>query len=212
MATSLPAGGAAVGLCVEAPLEAGEADVVLALGGHRLEHQVLGDGGQGGHEGDVVHVVLVAAGEDEGGAAGGGGAGDARHRRPVQPLLRDLHPEVPAHADLHAGDGPEVVGGHLGAGLVPAGAGEALPPVPGPALLRPRRQLLPRHLAAPAHDVVIVLALRAEPLVIIAQPGLETSSGNGARNEGKCRNVDPPARPGSCRCRRGGRRRSTRRT
>ena len=48
----MPAGGAAVGLCVEAPLEAGEADVVLALGGHRLEHQVLGEGGQGGHEGD----------------------------------------------------------------------------------------------------------------------------------------------------------------
>ena len=47
----------------------------------------------------------------------------------MKSLFRDLNAVLPAHSDLDAGDGPEVVGGHLGARLGAASGGHSAAPV-----------------------------------------------------------------------------------
>ena len=47
----------------------------------------------------------------------------------MKSLFRDLDAVLPAHADLDAGDGSKVVGGHLGARLGAASGGHPAAPV-----------------------------------------------------------------------------------
>ena len=87
----------------------------------------------------------------------------------METFLGYLHSELPGHANLNAWNGPKMVFVHLGASLVSPSAGEALPPVPA-TVLGPCGQLLLGHLAAPSHDVVVVLAIGTKPLVVIPKP------------------------------------------
>ena len=54
---------------------------------------------------------------------------------PVKALLRDLDAVLPAHADLDPGNGPEVVGRHLGARLRAARCCHPAAPVPATLVL-----------------------------------------------------------------------------
>ena len=53
----------------------------------------------------------------------------------MKSLFGDLDAVLPAHADLDAGDGPEVVGRNLGARLGAARGGHPAAPVPGALVL-----------------------------------------------------------------------------
>ena len=88
----------------------------------------------------------------------------------MKSLFRDLDAVLPAHADLDAGDGPEVVGGHLGARLGAASGGHPAAPVAAALVLHGGHLGLGladlELLARPDYLVLVVLAAGAVPVVL----------------------------------------------
>ena len=100
----------------------------------------------------VVLVILVSAGQHDALASLLCCPGNAPHGRAMNTILRHLDPHQPGLTHGHAGDGPEVVLGNLGANLRTALASEALSPVPVVA-----KQLFLLHLLTSTDDVIIIL-------------------------------------------------------
>merc|ERR1719153_1858087 len=117
----------------------------------------------------MVFIVFISSRQDERGTTQLVSSCNASNRRPMKALLRNLHPEFPGHPNFNARDRAKVILVNLGTRLVPACAREPLTPVPG-AFLGPCCEFLLRHLAAPPNNIVVVLAIRAEPLIIVTKP------------------------------------------